>query len=95
MAAMKMTASDRFATNAGREELHRFRPDQMTTDSGGSIRVVLRIQLPPEPPSWVVRGDRVRECFPISYYYFVIWLLVIIYVVKFVSLFGSSAFLCH
>ncbi|CAH9103113.1 unnamed protein product [Cuscuta europaea] len=92
MTAMKMNASGGFATSARRGEVHGFRAGQMTIDNGGSIRMVPRSRPPPEPPPWVVRGVRVCGSFPISYFYSVIWLLVIVYVVRFVSLLGNSAF---
>ncbi|CAH9125615.1 unnamed protein product [Cuscuta epithymum] len=85
-----MTASGGLAKSTGRGELCGFQAGQMI-DNGGSIIMVPRIRTPPEPPSWVVRGDRIRESFPISYYVFVNWILVIVYVVRFVSLFGISA----
>ncbi|CAH9140284.1 unnamed protein product, partial [Cuscuta epithymum] len=88
---MKMTASGRFATSAGRGELYGFRASQMMIYYGGSFRVVRRIRPPPEPPSLVVRDARVCESFPISFHYFVILFLVIVYVVRFVSLFGNLA----
>ncbi|CAH9094186.1 unnamed protein product [Cuscuta epithymum] len=91
MAAMKMTAGGGFATSAGRGELYGFRANQVTIDNGGSIRVVPRIRPPPEPPPWVVRDARVCENFPTSFHYFVIWFVVIVYVVRFVSLFENLA----
>ncbi|CAH9088078.1 unnamed protein product [Cuscuta europaea] len=75
----------------GREELHEIRIGQISIDNGGSIRVVPMIRPPPEPPPWVVRGARVRDSFRISYYYFVIWFLIIVLVVRSISLFGMLA----
>ncbi|CAH9068381.1 unnamed protein product [Cuscuta epithymum] len=61
----------------------------MMIDNGGSIRVIPRIRPSPKPPSWVVREVKVCESFPINFHYFVIWFLVVIYVVRFVSLFEN------
>ncbi|CAH9092861.1 unnamed protein product [Cuscuta epithymum] len=60
--------------------------------------IIEMVRPPPEPPPGSERGARVQDIYfsylavfmfrppPISFYYFVIWFLVIIYVVRFVSL---------
>ncbi|CAH9084765.1 unnamed protein product, partial [Cuscuta epithymum] len=79
-------------TIGDQEEELVFEEETLEEEGGSAEReVVPRIRPPPEPPPWVVRDARVRESFPISFHSFVFWFLVIVYVVRFVILFGILA----
>ncbi|CAH9095093.1 unnamed protein product [Cuscuta europaea] len=92
LATKMKIVSGGFAMSAGRGEVDGFCVGQILIDNGESIGVVPMVRPPPELPPWVERSARVRERFPFSYYFFVIWILVNIYVVRFASLFGNLAY---
>ncbi|CAH9106840.1 unnamed protein product, partial [Cuscuta europaea] len=91
LAAKMKTISGGFAMSARLGEVDGFHVGQFSIDNGESIGVVPMVRPPPEPPPWVERSARVCESFPFSYYIFVSWILVNIYVVRFASLFENLA----